>query len=178
MRKELGTNATMRALLEQADPFVVAHMSLHDFYWSGMELQRAAKDRLAVRFLRGERMRTYEGIHAEFAAALQFPYYFGHNWPALNECLSELEWIPADGYQLMFMDSDSIDADENGVEFGAFVRALRNAIAAFSKPVSGQGSLDRPAKYLRCAFHCGGAHRLEQALREGGQAFSVFPPAG
>jgi len=32
-----------------------------------------------TRPVRGRKMRTVEGLYAEFAAAMQFPYYFGDN---------------------------------------------------------------------------------------------------
>ncbi len=35
------------------------------------------------------------------AQALEFPDWFGRNWDALADCLSDLEWLePADGYVL------------------------------------------------------------------------------
>ncbi len=34
------------------------------------------------------------------ASHMRFPSYFGHNWDALDECLSDLSWLPARGYAL------------------------------------------------------------------------------
>ena len=42
-------------------------------------------------------MRTLETLYDEMAAALQFPQYFGENWPAFNECLSEMDWLSPRG---------------------------------------------------------------------------------
>lgn len=30
-----------------------------------------------------------------FATALDFPPWFGHNWDALDDCLTDLDWLPA-----------------------------------------------------------------------------------
>jgi RNAse (barnase) inhibitor barstar len=37
---------------------------------------------------------------ARFAAALQFPDWFGHNWDALSDCLNDLSWLPARHYRV------------------------------------------------------------------------------
>lgn len=51
-------------------------------------------ERHVVRLLRGSRMTTVDGVFAEFAAAFQFPWYFGLNWDAMDECLTDLDWLP------------------------------------------------------------------------------------
>jgi hypothetical protein len=33
-------------------------------------------------------------VIARLAAALHFPDWFGHNWDALSDCLSDLGWLP------------------------------------------------------------------------------------
>ena len=35
------------------------------------------------------------------AGALEFPNYFGMNWDALHDCLTDLSWRPAAGYVLL-----------------------------------------------------------------------------
>lgn len=36
------------------------------------------------------------------AQAMAFPAYFGHNWDALDECLTDLAWAPAHGYAILY----------------------------------------------------------------------------
>jgi hypothetical protein len=49
---------------------------------------------LTVRIVRGRKMRGYQGLFDEFSAALQFPWYFGENGNAFDECLADLSWLP------------------------------------------------------------------------------------
>jgi len=44
--------------------------------------------------LDGAAMQTYDGLFQQFADKLRFPAYFGRNWPALQDCLNDLTWIP------------------------------------------------------------------------------------
>src|SRR5438552_17320122 len=55
----------------------------------------------ACRVLRGHKCRTSDQLFDEFGAALQFPEYFGENWDALNDCLTDLAWLPAAEYPLV-----------------------------------------------------------------------------
>lgn len=46
-----------------------------------------------IAYIRGKRCRTEESFFAEISASFQFPYYFGENWAAMDECLCDLEWL-------------------------------------------------------------------------------------
>lgn len=66
---------------------------------------------LVTRWLRGAKMRTSKGAFDEFAAALQFPPYFGENWDAFDECLNDLEWLDGQGAALFMLDADQLMQD-------------------------------------------------------------------
>jgi hypothetical protein len=68
-------------------------------------------------------MRTVQGVFDEFAAAFQFPYYFGENWPAFKECLTDLSWMPASAYVVCISNADQLLAD-SAPSFEILVRNL------------------------------------------------------
>lgn len=61
-----------------------------------------------VRFLRGKKMRTKEGLLDEFAAALQFPCYFGENWDALRDSLSMLPLLQSGSVLVCVWDATEV----------------------------------------------------------------------
>lgn len=44
-------------------------------------------------YIRGNRCADEIAFFREFSAAMQFPWYFGENWAAFDECVCDLEWI-------------------------------------------------------------------------------------
>jgi len=48
-------------------------------------------------YLNGRQIGDKAAFLAASAQAMRFPSYFGHNWDALEECLSDLAWAPASG---------------------------------------------------------------------------------
>jgi hypothetical protein len=66
------------------------------------------------------------------ATAMRFPADFGHNWDALEECLTDLEWVDADGYVVYY---DHIDGllGEHPDQFETLVEILRDAVASWKE---------------------------------------------
>lgn len=56
-----------------------------------------------------------EGLIGRIAAALAFPDWFGGNWDALEDCLSDLSWSPSEGDVLVLDGAAALGADERGV---------------------------------------------------------------
>lgn len=48
-------------------------------------------------------------------AALGFPGWFGENWDALEDCLTDLSWRPAQGHVVIFESIGSLSTDDLGV---------------------------------------------------------------
>ncbi|MEQ1793185.1 MAG: barstar family protein [Nitrospira sp.] len=93
----------------------------------------------ALRTINGKKCSTPAGLFTEFARALGFPDYFGHNWDAMEECLADLEWLPAKGYVLLITDAQAVlPGDED--EYETLLEILSDAGEAWSKGQAGGGS--------------------------------------
>lgn len=86
----------------------------------------------AVRTIQGKNCRTPSTLFGEFARALDFPDYFGHNWDALEECLADFEWLPAKGYILLITDAQAVLPDDED-EYETLLEVLSDAGEAWSK---------------------------------------------
>ena len=63
-------------------------------------------------FIRGKRSTTCSGFLKEYSAAFQFPYYYGNNWNAWDECATDLSWLMFDSVALIIDDYESLFVDE------------------------------------------------------------------
>ncbi|MBH0183255.1 MAG: hypothetical protein HP490_16735 [Nitrospira sp.] len=97
----------------------------------------------ALRIVQGKNCTTLTGVFEEFARALEFPDYFGHNWDALEECLADLGWLPAKGYVVLITEAQSvIPGDDEGYEI--LLEILNDAGEAWGK---GQTADERRAPF-------------------------------
>ena len=93
----------------------------------------------ALRVIKGAKCQTTAGLLTECARALDFPDYFGHNWDALEECLADLEWLPAMGYILLITDAEHVLPDDEA-EYETFLEILRDAGEAWGNGQAGMGA--------------------------------------
>lgn len=82
-----------------------------------------------VREVRGAKMPTVARLYDEFAAAFQFPAYFGENKDAFDECMRDLDDFLVDragevaGYVVVVRDADELLRDQPR-ELAWFVEAM------------------------------------------------------
>lgn len=93
----------------------------------------------ALKVIQGVKCQTTAGLLTEHARALDFPDYFGHNWDALEECLTDLEWLPAKGYILLITDAGCVLPDDEE-EYETFLEILRDAGEAWGTGQAGMGT--------------------------------------
>lgn len=120
-----------------------------DLAWS---LARSTDRRVVVRVIRGAKAATEGELFDEMSAALQFPYYFGENWNAIDECLTDLEWLSGDSYVLFFTDSAQLLAQEPPSRLGLLWQVLGNAAAEWARPRHEGGA--RAARPFHVVFQC------------------------
>lgn len=123
-------------------------------------------------------MRTVERLFDEVSAALQFPYDFGENWPAFNECLAEMDWLPT-GAGLVVVVLDAVEVlSESEVELDALIRSIEAAHSAYSQPIELGEWWDRPAVPFHVVLQSlpGDASVLGTRWQDHGATVSEFGP--
>lgn len=88
---------------------------------------RRAKSPASSFVLRGRKMRSRAGLFDEWAAALQFPYYFGGTWNAFVDCVGDLDWLRDEPIIVWIRDAIEVLADGDADELGAFLDILHQA---------------------------------------------------
>jgi len=67
-----------------------------------------------------------EQMLATIGKALGFPEWFGHNWDALNDCLLDMAWRPAEGYVVILDHCDGIHGRAEA-DFVTLIQAFQSA---------------------------------------------------
>ncbi len=70
------------------------------------------------------------GVLSALAAALRFPEWFGANWDALDDCLTDLSWLHAGAYLLLLDHADPLRRINPEV-FEQLLQILADASAAW-----------------------------------------------
>lgn len=116
-------------------------------------LGKVPEDRSVIRVIRGSRCTTRDHLFQEWAAAFQFPYYFGHNWDAMVDCLRDLEWLPGDSYVVFITNADHLLVQDDR-DFNALVSILRDVAGEWATPMESFSPKPRGAIPFRVVLHC------------------------
>lgn len=113
-----------------ADP---RHSGVYDLLPAAVPEFRRAADRSGLELFHLDLAGIDDKTAFLCAAAdlLRFPPYFGSNWDAFEECLTDLSWLETEGYVLLVENPDSFR--ENAPEELATARDILDAAAAFWK---------------------------------------------
>jgi RNAse (barnase) inhibitor barstar len=135
-----------------------------------------AEGKLMVRIVRGQKMRSTESLFDECAAALQFPHYFGENWPAFDECLSDMYWLlPSPAIVLVVLNAAEVLADEARDELRTLVRVLDKASRAYAVEIERGEWWDRPALPFHVVLQASAdVVELEDAWRRAGATMAAL----
>lgn len=108
--------------------------------------EQAWRDGTTAIQIRGNKCRTLGAMWDEFAAALQFPWYFGENWAAFDECLSDIDVIaPNKQLVITVLRSQEVLIDDHPADFAVLVRSLNDAVTIYSSEIHLGQLWDRPA---------------------------------
>jgi hypothetical protein len=102
-----------------------------------------------LKSIKGAKCKTPASLFTEFARVLELPEYFGHNWDALEECLADLEWMPAKGYVLLLTDAEQI-LPEDEEDYATLLEVLSDAGEAWASGQAGMG--ERPVTPFHVLF--------------------------
>lgn len=117
----------------------------------GLTLANLPSAKVVVRFLRGSKMKLVSDLFDEFSAALQFPYYFGENWNAFDECITDLSWLSGDSYILVVTDAEQLLMKDEPDQLESIIHLLQDA----GDEWSGNG------KSFHVVFQCSEKYRQE-----------------
>ena len=96
-------------------------------------VQKASKAAgFAFFHVEGRNIGRKEQLLNHVATAMGFPKEFGHNWDALEDHLTDLDWVDGDGYLIYY---DHIDAllGAHPDQFETLVEILRDAVASWKE---------------------------------------------
>lgn len=160
----MDVHSLFRAASPYLHQWVAPLPQAYEFAWS---IQQSPGRLAVVRVVRGKKSRSEAEFFNEFAAALQFPDYFGENWDALSECLTDLEWLPGDAYLLVFTESDLL-LDREARAWPLLFKVLESVAAEWARAHDSQ-NVPRP---FHAVFQCQAdrAKAFEARVRETGHS--------
>ena len=106
-------------------------------------------------------MRNLEGLYREFASVLKFPTYFGKNFNALDECITDLDWLPAEGYVLLIRNAEYLLEEESSSTLRGLLSILHSAGEKWATPIESGEAWDRKGIPFHTILRLDGAKEFD-----------------
>lgn len=124
------------------------------------------RDGKVVRRLRGGKMLNPSDLFNEFSAALQFTPFFGENWDAFFDCLSDPDALTDNrGLVLVILQPDEVLSEGDPREFQLFYQVLQSSANQWATAVADGSAWDRPSLSFQVVLAMGTGSSLENGSR-------------
>jgi RNAse (barnase) inhibitor barstar len=94
---------------------------------------KASHIKAVTRIIRGRSCQTSKDLFHEFSSALQFPYYFGENWDAFDECINDLSWLNTHNIVIVITNAGILLQKEEERELRKLLQIFNDTIAYWKK---------------------------------------------
>ncbi len=145
--------ANLSILSATREPWVLQSSDSFDELVAQIESRLPDDTHIVV--LEGNAMRCTDGFYNELVEKLKLPDYFGRNLNALDECVTDLEWLGLAGQPVVVIVRDAeviLQSDRDGFE--GFIDVMRNACEEWSNAVAEGSEWDRPAVPFHVVLNC------------------------
>src|SRR5262249_55103446 len=125
----------LKRLLRVEKPWLHVLIATEEEAWDLLtSLPDSTKENVVGRMVRGEKGRTTADFFSEFAAALQFPPYFGENWDAFEETINDLEWLRGEAFTILITNANHLLDKAPADQLQTLLKVLDQAGEEWSKP--------------------------------------------
>jgi RNAse (barnase) inhibitor barstar len=139
------------------------------FAWTSAHLQ------WDVRRIRSTKSANDACFFDELAAAVQFPYYFGHNWDAVWDCITDLNWLHGSSFVFIFDEAEYL-LSESDRGFRVLLEILADAHDRWHRETADFGPKGRQPIAFQSVFACdpSAVDALSQRLSAAGATFTLL----
>jgi RNAse (barnase) inhibitor barstar len=108
-------------------PFIHFTSDMELFLQLYKQVSENSSNELFLTSIDGKDCSNKAALFNTFSAKLQFPDYFGNNWDAFNDCLTDLEWLNSNQY-VLFIKNFEETLTQNQGELDIFFEIVEDAI--------------------------------------------------
>ncbi|NJO81438.1 MAG: barstar family protein [Blastochloris sp.] len=125
------------------------------------------------------KMNTLNELYDEVSSKLHFPGYFGRNFNALSEMLSDLEWLPRESYIILIHNAEFLLSNEPSDVFEDFLAILSEVAEEWSVPIDQGEAWDRSSIPFHVVFQVSPQAQVlfSNKVVDAGIAISSWSPA-